>query len=181
MGVLHGWRYCPRCRSELDGDEKRVECPQCGFVSYANPVPTATAVVVDEEGCVLLGRRALEPDKGLWDLPGGFVDEGEHPLDGLRRELREETGLEVEPREFLGVWMDRYGYDSSAASTLNLYWTARVLSGEMNAADDVAELRWFAPDELPAPDELAFEVNEKVLSFWLGLDQDKEALGRHRK
>lgn len=181
MGILHGWTHCPRCGSELDGDERRVECPRCGFVSYANPVPTVTAVVVDEEGRVLLGRRALEPDKGLWDLPGGFVDEGEHPLDGLRRELREETGLEVDPHEFLGVWMDRYGYDSSAASTLNLYWTARVLSGEMNAADDVAELRWFAPDELPRPEELAFEVNEKVLSYWLGLVQDREPLGRHRE
>lgn len=166
MGVLHGWKYCPRCRSELEGDEQRVECPQCGFVSYGNPVPTATAVCVDDAGRVLLGRRAWEPDKGLWDLPGGFVDEGEHPLDALRRELREETGLEVEPQEFLGVWMDRYGYDSSATSTLNLCWTARVLAGEEQPADDVVELRWFEPLELPGPDDLAFEVNEQVLSAW---------------
>lgn len=166
MGILHGWRYCPRCRTELEGDEKRVECPQCGFVAYANPVPTATAVVVDDEGRILLGRRALEPDKGLWDLLGGFVDEGEHPLEALHRELREETGLEIEPGEFLGVWMDRYGYDSPAASTLNLYWAARVLGGEERAADDVAELHWFAPNELPWG-ELAFQVNEKVLSAWL--------------
>ncbi len=166
MGILHGWCYCPRCRTELEGDEKRVECRQCGFVAYANPVPTATAVVVDDEGRILLGRRALEPDKGLWDLPGGFVDEGEHPLEALHRELREETGLEIEPGEFLGVWMDRYGYDSPALSSLNLYWGARVLGGEERAADDVAELQWFAADELPW-DELAFQVNEKVLSAWL--------------
>jgi ADP-ribose pyrophosphatase YjhB (NUDIX family) len=171
VGILHGWKYCPRCRTELEGDEKRVECPQCGFVAYGNPVPTATAVCVDGAGRVLLGRRAWEPDKGLWDLPGGFVDEGEHPLDALRRELREETGLEVEPQEFLGVWMDRYGYDSSATSTLNLYWTARVVAGEEQPADDVVELRWFEPDELPGRDELAFEVNERVLSAW----RDKHA------
>ena|SRR5436190_5022754 len=166
MGVLHGWEYCPRCRSALAGDERRVECASCGFVAYANPVPTATAVCVDDRGYVLLGRRALAPDEGLWDLPGGFVDEEEHPLDALKRELREETGLEIEPQEFLGVWMDRYGYDSPAVSTLNLYWTARVLGGDAQAADDVAELRWFAPDDLPSPDELAFAVNEKVLSAW---------------
>jgi hypothetical protein len=122
VGILHGWKYCPRCRTELAGDEKRVECPECGFVAYSNPVPTATAVCVDDEGRVLLGRRALEPDKGLWDLPGGFVDEAEHPLDAVKRELVEEAGLEIEPVEFLGVWMDRYGYDSTAASTFNLYW-----------------------------------------------------------
>jgi ADP-ribose pyrophosphatase YjhB (NUDIX family) len=166
VGILHGWRYCPRCRTELEGDEKRVECPSCGFVAYANPAPTATAVITDREGRVLLCRRAIEPDKNLWDLPGGFVDEGEHPLEALHRELREEAGLEIEPGEFLGVWMDRYGYDSPALSTLNLYWTARVLGGDERAADDVAELRWFAPEELPW-DQLAFHVNEKVLSAWL--------------
>jgi ADP-ribose pyrophosphatase YjhB (NUDIX family) len=166
MGILHGWKYCPRCRSEIEGDERRVECKQCGFVAYANPVPTATAVVVGEDGRVLLGRRALEPDKDLWDLPGGFVDEGEHPVEALHRELAEETGLEIEVGEFLGVWMDRYGYDSPAVSTLNLYWEARVLGGEERPADDVCELRWFRPDELPW-DELAFEVNAKVLSAWM--------------
>ena|SRR5436190_4129154 len=167
MGVLHGWKHCPRCGEALEVDEQRVECAACGFVAYANPVPTATAVCVDEAGRVLFGRRAFEPDQGLWDLPGGFVDEGEHPLDTLHRELLEETGLEIEAGEFLGVWMDRYGYDSTAASTLNLYWTARVLGGDERPADDVVELRWFAPDEIPWG-ELAFEVNAKVLSAWLG-------------
>jgi ADP-ribose pyrophosphatase YjhB (NUDIX family) len=143
-----------------------VECTKCGFAFYANPVPTATAVVTDEEGRILLGRRAWEPDKDRWDLPGGFVDEGEHPLEALKRELHEETGLEIEAGEFVGVWMDRYGYDSPALSTLNLYWSARVIAGEERPGDDVAELRWLPPDEIPW-DDLAFEVNEKVLSAWI--------------
>ena len=172
VGILHGWTYCPRCRGDLDGGEHRVACRACGFVAYGNPVPTASAVCVDDDGRVLLGRRAWDPDEGLWDLPGGFVDEGEHPLDALRRELREETGLEIEPEEFLGVWMGRYGYDSSATSTLNLYWTARVVSGEESPADDVVELRWFAPDELPDRDALAFEANEQVLSAWLARQEN---------
>lgn len=143
-----------------------MECTKCGFAFYANPVPTATAVVTDEEGRILLGRRAWEPDKDRWDLPGGFVDEGEHPLEALKRELHEETGLEIEAGEFVGVWMDRYGYDSPALSTLNLYWSARVIAGEERPGDDVAELRWLPPDEIPW-DDLAFEVNEKVLSAWI--------------
>jgi 8-oxo-dGTP diphosphatase len=166
MGELDGWTFCPRCRTELAHESARVECATCGFVAYANPKPTATAVCVDEQGRVLLARRAVEPDVGAWDLPGGFVDEGEHPLEALRRELREETGLEVEPAEFLGVWMDRYGGDSTAESTLNLFWTARVVGGEPHAADDVAELGWFAPDELPAEDELAFNCIALALAAW---------------
>ena len=59
--------------------------------------------------------------------------------------------------------MDTYGDDEGAASTLNMYWTARVTGGEPEAADDVSELRWFAPDELPG--EYAFHIAE-VISAW---------------
>jgi NAD+ diphosphatase len=166
VGELTGWRWCPRCRAELRGDGSRVECPACGFVSYASSKATAGALVEDEDGRVLLARRAHEPFKGRWDIPGGFLEEGEHPLDGVRRELLEETGLEVEPLDFVGIWMDRYGGDSTAEATLNLYWTARALSGEARPADDVDDLRWFAPDELPPPSELAFENVPLVLAAW---------------
>jgi ADP-ribose pyrophosphatase YjhB (NUDIX family) len=166
VGELAGWRFCPRCREELRGDEQRVECPACGFVAYASSKATACALVEDDQGRVLLARRAIEPFKGYWDLPGGFLEEGEHPLDGMRRELREETGLEVEPLDFLGAWMDRYGGDSTAEATLNMYWTARAVGGEAAPADDVDVLCWFARDELPGADELAFENVPLVLAAW---------------
>ena len=166
MGELAGWKFCPRCRTGLRGDEQRVHCPECGFIDYASSKPTAGALCEDDEGRVLLVRRPDEPFIGRRDIPGGFLEEGEHPLDGLRRELREETGLEVEPSEFVGVWMDRYGGDSTAEATLNMYWTARVVGGEAEAADDVSELGWFGADELPAPEELAFENVPLVLSAW---------------
>jgi 8-oxo-dGTP diphosphatase len=165
MSELDGWRFCPRCRSDLVGDGGRRECQACGFVAYAASKPTAGALCV-EAGRVLLVRRALEPFLGYWDIPGGFLEEGEHPLDGLRREIREETGLEVEPEEFLGIWMDRYGGDSTAEATLNLYWTARVVGGEAAPADDVSELRWFEAADLPGREELAFENVPQVLATW---------------
>jgi ADP-ribose pyrophosphatase YjhB (NUDIX family) len=166
MSELASWRWCPRCRAELRGDGARVECGACGFVAYASSKATAGALVEDGRGRLLLARRAGEPFKGRWDIPGGFLDEGEHPLDGVRRELREETGLEIEPLEFLGIWMDRYGGDSTAEATLNLYWTARVAGGEEQAADDVDDLRWFGPDDLPPSGELAFENVPLVLAAW---------------
>jgi mutator protein MutT len=166
VGELRGWRWCPRCRAELRGNESRVECAACGFVSYASSKVTSGALVIDDQGRVLLARRAAEPDVGKWDIPGGFVEEGEHPIDGVKRELREETGLEVEPLELLGMWMDTYGGDSTAEATLNLYWIARAVSGDAKPADDVADLRWFAADELPAPGELAFVNVPLVLAAW---------------
>ncbi len=168
MALLYGWRLCPRCGAELDRSHvpARVECASCGFVAYANPKPAANAFVVDDAGRVLLARRAREPSLGLWDLPGGFVEEGEHPLATLRRELREETGLAIEPETFAGIWMDTYGSGDDAESTLCLYWTARAVAGEPEPGDDVSELAWFGPGELPADEDLAFPSVAEALAAW---------------
>ena len=97
-----------------------------------------------------------------WDLPGGFVEEDEHPLVALERELLEETGLVVEPTELFGIWMQPYEH----RTVLSLTWLARPVGGRERAADDLVELRWFKPDELPADDELAFETYVEILSLW---------------
>jgi ADP-ribose pyrophosphatase YjhB (NUDIX family) len=161
VASLDDWKLCPRCGAALEHGNGKATCAN-GHEFYAGPAPTACAVCVDDAGRILLVRRAGPPFEGYWDLPGGFVEEDEHPLDALRRELREETGLEVEPGDFVGVWMDRYG---DGGSTLNLYWTATAAPGEPEPADDVSELRWFEPDELPTGEELAFHIAD-VLRVW---------------
>ena len=133
---------------------------------YAESAPAVSALVSDDDGRILLARRAFEPDAGLWDVPGGFLEEGEHPLDGLRRELEEETGLRAEPGEFVGVFMDTYGDAADASAVLNLVWTAAIAAGELAAADDVSELRWFPLDDLPSDDELAFTWIGPALRDW---------------
>jgi NAD+ diphosphatase len=163
MGALDGWRFCPVCGEAIDKVEDRVECRACGYVGYANAVPGAEAVCIDDEGRVLLGRRAFDPGKNLWDLPGGFLHEDEHPLDGLRREVREETALEIEPIDFLGFWLEPY----DGRIVLCLAWTATA-SGRARAGDDLVELRWFAPEELPGAAELAFSHYPAVLALALG-------------
>jgi ADP-ribose pyrophosphatase YjhB (NUDIX family) len=166
MAILHGWTTCPRCGAPLENDGAEARCPSCGSVYYANSAPCVSALVEDTQGRLLLARRAVEPFLGLWDCPGGFLDEGEHPLDGLRRELLEETGLELGPARFVGIWMDRYGDAPDAAATLNIYWAVRVGDVSPVAADDVAELRWFAPGDLPGRDELAFSTVVDALAAW---------------
>lgn len=166
MGILHGWTICPRCGGPLENDGAHAHCPACGSTYYANSAPCVSALVEREDGRLLLARRAVEPFLGLWDCPGGFLEEGEHPVDGLRRELIEETGLVAGPMRFVGVWMDRYGDAPEAVATMNLYWAVQVDGGEPVAADDVAELRWFAPDALPGPSELAFTTIGDALAAW---------------
>jgi 8-oxo-dGTP diphosphatase len=163
--LLAGWETCPRCRHDLVREEKSVRCPNCELVVYANPAPTASAIVLDDEGRVLLARRASDPGAGLWDLLGGFIEEGEDPLAALVREVEEETALRVEPGEYLGAYPDRYG--DGGIFTLNLYWLARIVGGEL-ALDD-AELEgvaWFRAEELPDPAEFAFANTVEALREW---------------
>jgi 8-oxo-dGTP diphosphatase len=165
VALLDGWVHCPRCANELTRQDTAVACAACGFLFYAHSAVTVNVLPEDDDGRALLARRGVEPFHGLWDAIGGFLEEGEHPLAGVRREVQEETGLTFEPDELLGIWMGRYGADERA--TLNLFWTGRLGDGAPHPADDVAELRWFGADELPAADELAFDgLVNNVLAAW---------------
>jgi 8-oxo-dGTP diphosphatase len=174
--LLAGWTTCPRCRHELEGEAKSVRCPACGLVVYANPAPTASAVILDDAGRVLLARRAGDPGAGLWDLIGGFIDEGEDALDALRREIREELSVEVEVGEYLGAYPDRYG--DGGVYTLNFYWAARITGSEIEVDEsELEEVAWFRPDELPGRAEFAFANTVEALDDWraqVGSDGDEK-------
>ncbi|MFL5919611.1 MAG: NUDIX hydrolase [Gaiellaceae bacterium] len=163
MGALDNWKFCPICGEAIEKVEDRAECRACGYIAYANAVPGAEAVCIDDHGRVLLGRRAFDPGAGLWDLPGGFLHEDELPLDALRREVKEETSLDIEPGAFLGHWLEPY----DGRIVLCLAWIARA-TGEGRAGDDLTELHWFEPTELPPPSLLAFAHYPAVLAAAVG-------------
>jgi ADP-ribose pyrophosphatase YjhB (NUDIX family) len=165
MGILDGWRLCPRCGATL---ERRggghTECPACGSRYWANSAP-AVEGLLERDGKVLLARRGIDPRRGCWDLPGGFLEEGEEPIAGLKREFREETGLEIQPLDWLGTHLEPYDHHF----VLGLTWLVSG-EGEPQAADDVEELAWFAPDELPG--EMAFSHQDELLRRWVAGLQD---------
>jgi ADP-ribose pyrophosphatase YjhB (NUDIX family) len=168
MSRFAGWHHCPRCRGALvfgaRGDEARdvLHCPACGLVLYDNPAPTASALVV-RDGRLMLTRRARQPYEGMWDVPGGFVEPLEHPEQAVRRELLEETGLEVEVGPLIGVFTDVYGEDGVA--TFNLYYSASVLSGDERPADDVSEIGWFPLAEVPLHEVAFANGREAIVTF----------------
>lgn len=142
----------------IDGRLRQV-CLACGRIHWRNAKPCAGALVV-RNGKVLLVRRAVEPFRGCWDIPGGFCEADEHPAETALREVREETGLEIELTGLLGLWLDDY----AGNYTLNVHYLARPLSRQLHPASDVDGAAWFASDALPR--QIAFENGRRALRTW---------------
>lgn len=143
-----------------EGDTKRrMVCLDCGFVHYVNPRPVAGTIPVDEQGRVLLGRRDIEPRRGAWVFPGGYMDIGETVEDAARRETREEVNLEVTDLRLLGV------FTRVEPGVVVIVFEARAI-GEASAGDETSEVRWFHRDEIPW-DEIAFDSTSAALRTWV--------------
>lgn len=113
------------------------------------PIVGVGAVIV-EGGRALLVRRATEPLKGEWSVPGGMLELGEKLRDGVRREVLEETGLEAEPREVLDVF-DSIFPDPQGRTQYHyvlIDYLCRLVSGEAKAGSDVSEVRWVNEQDL---------------------------------
>ncbi len=158
-------KYCPKCATELvwrrDGERQRPTCPACGFVFYFNPVVGA-GVLVEVERRVVLVRRGVEPKRGLWCLPAGYVEADERAEEAAVREVREETGLEVELDGMLGV----YTFGHEPPTGVLILYAAHTVGGELRAGDDAQEVRAFAPEDLPADDQIAFRTHLQALRDW---------------
>jgi len=150
--------YCPRCGARVERLAHSVgRCVGCARPVYANSRPTA-GVLIEREGKILLVRRGSEPSRGRWDIPGGFLDEGEVPEDGARREIREELGLELGALELFAVDINRVGDDIA----LDILFRATSAAGEARPDSDAAACAWFAIDDLPR--DLAFPTTERALA-----------------
>ncbi len=167
------FRHCPDCgaatRPHADEGRDRDACSACGRVWYQNAKPCATAVIEDAAGRVLLVRRAIEPYRGLWNLPGGFLEVDEHPEDGARREAAEETGLEVALLGLVGVYVDAFdgaGDPRRAHGSLSLAYRAVAVGGALRETAESSEAGWFAPDALPPADQIAYDNHRRTLADW---------------
>ena len=157
---LPEYNYCNLCGGKVDilyhEGYRRPVCTSCGHIIYVNPVPAVCQVILNDRK-VLLVLRAVDPKKGMWCLPGGFIEWGENPEDGAKRELFEETGITAEEHSLIGV------YDSITGKNRHVILIAyRILkwTGEPIAGDDAEDIKWFDINKIPT---LAFEVHKQVL------------------
>jgi NAD+ diphosphatase len=121
-------RYCPKCGAaalRLMGG-KLLRCGACGVELYLNAAASVAALIEDAQGRLLVTVRGKEPGKGLWDLPGGFVDPGESAEEALRREVREEVGLDIEAMQYLNSYPNSYNYMGVRYATIDLGFLCRA-------------------------------------------------------
>jgi 8-oxo-dGTP diphosphatase len=149
-----------RCGARLALAERfgrlRPVCAACGWIYFADP-KVAVAALIEQEERVLLARRANDPQRGLWTLPAGFVDAGEHPARAVEREVLEETGLVGRVTALLDVL---YGLEHPRGAHILIVYRLEITGGELHSGDDVDQVAFFARDALPP---LAFQTTYQIL------------------
>jgi len=153
--------FCQRCGSPMSWQERsgrlRPVCTECGWIYFPDP-KVAAAVLVEQEGRILLVRRTSEPERGKWTLPAGFVDAGEDPARAAERECLEETGLNVQVNSLIDVL---YGLEHPRGAHIVIFYRAGIVSGSLMPGDDVDGVDFFQQDHLPP---LAFHTTHKILN-----------------
>ncbi len=153
-------KFCPACGGALQATDveghQRPVCQACGFVYYLDP-KVAVAVIVPREDGIVLGRRAIDPGRGAWSFPSGYVDRGEVVEEAAVREVLEEIGLEIQIDGLVGL------YSSAGETVVLVVYAASVLGGQLEAGPEMSELGIFPPDQLPP---MAFSHDRRIIADW---------------
>ncbi len=161
-------RFCSRCGAGLQflvppgENRERLACGACGQIAYVNPRLVVTTLPLTEAGELVLIRRGIEPGRGWWAQPGGFLEVDETVGEAAVRETLEETGLVVRPGELVGL------YSRLEAAVVTLAFEARVVGGRPRPCAEALEVVAYPPTAIPWP-EIAFKTSFWAIRDWLRL------------
>ncbi|HEY8550513.1 MAG TPA: NUDIX domain-containing protein [Vicinamibacterales bacterium] len=149
--------FCPRCgRPASSPGARPFRCAACGFLYYFNAAVSAAVLIVAPDGQGLFIRRARDPGRDGLAFVGGFLDPGESAEDGLRREVREEVGLELSSLDYLCSHPNEYPYEQVVYPVLDLFFVGRAVdAASARPLEDVAHIVWRDPMTVD-PAEMAF-------------------------
>ncbi|MBI1282641.1 MAG: NUDIX domain-containing protein [Anaerolineaceae bacterium] len=160
-------KFCPICGAPTELHERfgipRPICTACGYIVFFSPAVAVLALIIQGDK-VLLVQRANDPKKGLWVTPAGFMEWDEDPAEAARREVMEETGLDVHIDRLLDVF---HTPDDGGIADVVIAYAASIVGGTLQAADDAQDAAWFTRDNLP---ELAFLPTRRILARWVALE-----------
>ena len=174
--VLDKFKFCPVCGSQHFeiNNFKSKKCKDCGFTYYQNPSSATVAFILNEKEELLVVRRKNEPAKGTLDLPGGFVDMDETGEEGVAREVKEETGLEVIGANYQFSIPNLYLYSDFLVHTLDMFYVVKVKDlSHVEAMDDAEESYWIPLSNLH-PEEFGLESIRQGVAKFLAKHKTKE-------
>jgi 8-oxo-dGTP diphosphatase len=161
--------YCPSCANKLIikhiDRRELLACPKCTFVFWNNPKPV-TSIIIAKDDKILMVQRAQTPLLDYWCLPGGYIDYGEQPSDAIIRETKEETNLEVEIDQLVGVYTidnDPRGFN------IDIIYSGRFVAGSIAPNDEVKSCGYFSIDDLPK--QIAYKHREAINDWSLKWDK----------
>jgi len=164
--------YCFQCGTQLElqlrDNREREVCSACGWVYYAQ-LKVGAAVIIEQDNKLLLLQRAHEPWVGSWMIPAGYVEADEDPRDAAMREVREETGLEVELGELFHVY---YFADDPRGNGVAFMYKAEKISGEIKINGESSSAKYFQWHEIPS--DLTKGGHDKMIMEWQRKAQQKK-------
>ena len=163
------FKYCPKCgspRFEIH-NFKSKRCADCGFTYYFNSSASTVALITNDRNELLVCRRAKDPAKGTLDLPGGFIDMFETGEEGVIREVKEETGLDVVQTKYLFSLPNLYLYSNFQVHTLDLFFRCTVADTRYFQAMDDAADAFFLPLSDIHPEDFGLQSVRKGITMFL--------------
>jgi ADP-ribose pyrophosphatase YjhB (NUDIX family) len=160
------FNFCPKCgQPRSEPPRNPFKCEACGLLYYFNPAIAAAAFVLRPDGSALFIRRAKDPAKGKFAIPGGFIDIGETAENALQREIREEVNLTTASIEYFCSFTNEYLYCDVNYPVLDLFFIARIDGTErLEALDDVESICWLDPSQVKLED-IAFPSIRNALQL----------------
>jgi 8-oxo-dGTP diphosphatase len=159
-------RFCERCGGALEPrllkptEPERLVCVRCAFVHYIDPKVAVGTIISDQQGRIVLVKRAIEPGYGKWVFPGGFIDRGETVEAAAVREAREECGLDIRLERLVNI------YSYPGVAVIIIAYAATAIGGCLACDDESLEAQLFEPERIPW-DDLAFRSTKQALEEFL--------------
>ena len=158
------YHYCPNCGSSIELREierrPRAYCPNCDTVHYEQ-LKVGAGAIIERKGHLLLIQRTIDPFQGCWNLPAGYVEVDESPIEAVRREVWEETGLEVEVMDLDNVY---FFSDDPRGNGLHIVYNCRIVGGRLEEREEGVNPTYFHPAQVPA--NLAGGGHDQAVRAW---------------
>lgn len=162
MNPKDAYKFCPRCTGDLvEEKENMLRCRKCDFEFYINALPCNAAIIENEKGEILLVKRKFSPQKGYWDWPGGFIDPYESLEDSIKREIKEELGVEIELGKLIGAYSDTYLFQNINLPVICIVMSGKI-KGKIKVSDDVSGYKYFSKEDI-FKQKLAFKAMRQGL------------------